>query len=134
MEDFHTFLDLYLSKWKAADFDFMEKVIDESFQGIEIRDGNISTHGKESSVTGWHQAFNYFKDKEMEWLLSPISTLPLNEIEMIAIIRATMTLDGKLIDTSNLFFQTFSSNNGKWKLIRTYEETGVSNSLYLSGD
>lgn len=128
MDDFPTFIKGYLTKWKAADLDFMEKVIDNSFNGIEIRDGIASTHGKEASVTGWSQAFTYFKDKDMEWILSPISILPLNENEMMAIIRATMTLEGKLIDTSNLFFQTFTWKSGEWKLIRTYEETGVSNS------
>ncbi|MFP7479385.1 hypothetical protein [Terribacillus saccharophilus] len=128
MEDFHTFLQQYLSSWKAANLDFMKIVIDESFKGIEIRDGIASTHGKEASVTGWSQAFTYFKDKDMEWILSPTTILPLNENEMMAIIRATMTLEGKLIDTSNLFFQTFSSKSGEWKLIRTYEETGVLNS------
>lgn len=127
MEDFTTFLNRYLSKWKAAELEFMEKVIDETFQGIQNRDGIISTHGKETSVTEWSQAFNYFKDKDMEWILSPISILPLNGKENMAIIRATMTLEGKLIDTSNLFFQTFTWKSGEWKLIRTYEETGVSN-------
>ncbi|MFP7254703.1 hypothetical protein SFC02_10410 [Terribacillus goriensis] len=125
MENFHTFLNRYLSNWKAANLDFMENTIDDAFQGIEIREGITSTHKKEASVTGWSNAFNYFEDKDMEWILSPISILPLNENEMMAIIRATMTLEGKLIDTSNLFFQTFSSKNGEWKLIRTYEETGV---------
>ncbi|WP_139193204.1 nuclear transport factor 2 family protein [Terribacillus saccharophilus] len=128
VENFHTFLDRYLSRWKAADLHFMENLIDDSFQGIEVRDGKITTHGKEASVTGWSHAFNYFKNKDMEWILSPISILPLNEKEILAIVRATMTLDGKLIKTSNLFFQTFSYKNGEWKLIRTYEETGVSNS------
>ncbi|MEC0303773.1 nuclear transport factor 2 family protein [Terribacillus saccharophilus] len=128
MENFHTFLNRYLLGWKAADLHFMKNFIDDSFQGIEVRDGKITTHGKDASVTGWSHAFNYFKNKEMEWILSPISVLPLNENEIMAIIRATMTLDGKLIDTSNLFFQTFSCENGVWKLIRTYEETGVSNS------
>ncbi|PAD20731.1 flavoprotein [Terribacillus saccharophilus] len=134
MEDFPTFLNRYLSKWKATELEFMEKVIDDAFQGIEVREGITSTHGKEASVTGWSQAFIYFKDKDMEWILYPISILPLNENEFMAIIRATMTLEGKLIDTSNLFFQTFTCKNGEWKLIRTYEETGVSNSEYLFSD
>ena len=127
MEDFHIFLNRYLSKWKASDLTFMEKVIDDSFLGIEIRDGIISTHEKEESIAGWHQAFDYFKGKEMEWILTPISLLPLNEKEVMAIIRATMTLEGILIDTSNLFFQTFKRKDSEWKLIRTYEETGISN-------
>lgn len=63
MENFHTFLDRYLSRWKAADLHFMENLIDDSFQGIEVRDGKITTHGKEASVTGWSHAFNYFKIK-----------------------------------------------------------------------
>ncbi|WP_175074942.1 hypothetical protein [Terribacillus sp. AE2B 122] len=127
MDDFHSFINRYLSKWKAADLIFMEIVIDETFQGIEVRDGVTSTHGKEASVAGWKQAFEYFKDKEMEWILTPITILPLNSKEVMAIVRATMTLEGKLINTSNLFFQTFRRKNGEWKLIRTYEETGVSN-------
>ncbi|MGG1593631.1 hypothetical protein [Terribacillus saccharophilus] len=62
MENFHTFLDRYLSRWKAADLHFMENLIDDSFQGIEVRDSKITTHGKEASVTGWSHAFNYFKN------------------------------------------------------------------------
>ncbi|QXE02835.1 flavoprotein [Terribacillus sp. DMT04] len=127
MEDFHVFINHYLAKWKAADVEFIENLIDDTFQGMEVRDGSISSYGKESSVTGWKQAFAYFKDKKMEWVLTPISILPLNEKDIMAIIKATMTLDGKLIKTSNLFFQTFTMKNGKWRLIRSYEETGVTN-------
>jgi hypothetical protein len=96
-----------------ADVEFMEDIFDETFQGMEVRDGSISSYGKESSVTGWKQAFAYFKDKKMEWVLTPISILSLNEEEIMAIIRATMILSGKLIETSNLFFQTFAKKNGK---------------------
>ncbi|SNZ14172.1 hypothetical protein SAMN05421503_2252 [Terribacillus aidingensis] len=121
MEDFHVFINQYLAKWKTADVEFIADVIDEAFQGVEVRDGILSHYGKELSVTGWKQAFAYFEDKKMEWVLTPISILSLNDREIMAIIRATMTLDGKLIETSNLFFQTFTNKNGMWKLIRTYE-------------
>jgi hypothetical protein len=106
MEDFHVFIKHYLAKWKSADIKFIEEIIDETFQGVEVRDGSLSHYEKELSVTGWKQAFAYFKDKKMEWVLTPISILSLNDRETMAIIRATMTLDGKLIETSNLFFQT----------------------------
>jgi len=46
--------------------------------------------------------------------------------ETLVIISATMILQGRSLDTANLFFQTFKKDtyNG-WKLIRSYIEAGI---------
>ena len=57
-----------------------------------------------------------------------LSTIPLNADETMVIISATMIIQGKSLDTANLFFQTFKNNRSYgWKLIRSYIESGIPN-------
>jgi len=127
--DFYSFLDEYLRNWKQLNSEYMRAVISKDLIGREIRQGKANDYGYEGSVEGWTQTFEYFKDQEMEWILTPQSIIPLKSNERIAIIRATITIDGKLVETSNLFFQAFvlDSASHEWKLTRTYVETGISN-------
>lgn len=46
----------------------------------------------------------------------------------MAILSATLVIDGKKLDNVSLFFQTFKKQEkNDWKLIRSYIETGVPN-------
>ncbi len=127
--DFHSFLDEYLSNWKQGNTDYMREVISKDLLAREIRGGEAEDFGYDQSVQGWAGAFDYFADKDMEWVLTPQSILPINEHEKMAIIRAAPVIEGKLVPSSNLFFNTFmqDEDSGEWKLVRSYIETGVPN-------
>ncbi|MFJ5769640.1 hypothetical protein [Psychrobacillus sp. NPDC093180] len=44
----------------------------------------------------------------------------------MAIISATLVIQGKSLETGNLFFQTFKKNSiHEWKLARSYIEAGI---------
>ncbi|WP_407272894.1 hypothetical protein [Radiobacillus sp. PE A8.2] len=43
----------------------------------------------------------------------------------MAVIWASLNIDGKPVETANLFFQTFRKTDGDWRLIRSYIEAGV---------
>lgn len=46
--------------------------------------------------------------------------------EMMAILSATLTVDGKTMKTANLFFDTFKKTaDDSWKMVRSYIETGI---------
>ncbi|KGX89576.1 hypothetical protein [Pontibacillus marinus] len=127
--DFHSFLDEYLSNWKQGNTDYMREVISKELQAREIREGEAVDFGYEESVQGWAGAFDYFADQDMEWVLTPQSIISLKEDEKMAIVRAAPIIEGKLVPSSNLFFNTFKQDSAtnEWKLVRSYVETGVPN-------
>ncbi|WP_246096920.1 hypothetical protein [Psychrobacillus soli] len=44
----------------------------------------------------------------------------------MAILSATLIIQGKSLGTANLFFQTFKKNSiNDWELIRSYIEAGI---------
>ena len=44
----------------------------------------------------------------------------------MAVLSATLVIQGKSLETANLFFNTFKKiNNIDWKLIRSYIEAGI---------
>ncbi|MCP3740233.1 hypothetical protein [Rossellomorea sp. BNER] len=53
----------------------------------------------------------------------------LRENEMTVILQATILIDDKMIDTGNLFVETFKKQGEKkeWKRARSYIEAGVPN-------
>ncbi len=127
--DFHSFIGEYLSNWKQGNTDYMREVISKDLQAREIREGEAVDFGYEESVQGWAGAFNYFADQDMEWVLTPQSIISLKEDEKMAIVRAAPIIEGKLVPSSNLFFNTFKQDPtlNEWKLVRSYIETGVPN-------
>lgn len=51
-------------------------------------------------------------------------TSSLREDESMAVISASMNINGKLLETASLFFDTFKKVDGKWMLVRSYVEAG----------
>ncbi|ASK61143.1 hypothetical protein CFK37_02515 [Virgibacillus phasianinus] len=55
-----------------------------------------------------------------------ITRCKVKDDEIVAILSATLNVDGKMMKTANLFFDTFKKTNEvSWELIRSYIETGV---------
>jgi hypothetical protein len=45
---------------------------------------------------------------------------------MLAILSATIIIEGKTLETANIFFDTFKKSvENEWQLIRSYIEAGV---------
>lgn len=123
---FRKFLDSYLEIWRNSSLTDMKNIISEEFSAREISDGEIVDFGYDESVSGWEQGFAFAKKAENEWDLNEISVIPLGQDEMMAILAATLVIDGKKLDNVSLFFKTFrKQENDDWKLIRSYIETGV---------
>jgi hypothetical protein len=123
---FRPFLENFLDAWKHSSIRELEKSISNDYQAREITGGEIVDFGYEESINGWRQGFAFVKDNRAQWEVNEISIFPLRENEILAALSATIILEGKTMDTVNLFFNTFKRLNGSdWKLIRSYIEAGV---------
>ncbi|WP_277585548.1 flavoprotein [Psychrobacillus antarcticus] len=123
---FQKFLDTYLDVWRASSLTELIEFISEDYEAREVTGGNIIDFGYEESVNGWKQGFTFAKENIAQWNINVISILPLREFETIVILTATLVIQGKSLDTANLFFQTFKRNSmSDWKLVRSYIEAGI---------
>ncbi|MFL0582026.1 flavoprotein [Solibacillus silvestris] len=123
---FSIFLDTYLDAWKNSSLVDLKELIAQSYEAREITGGNIVDFGYVESLNGWEQGFNFAKENNAQWNIRVVSILPLRKDETMAILSATMVIQGESLKTANLFFQTFKKyNQGDWKLVRSYIEAGI---------
>ncbi len=106
---FRKFLDSYLEIWRNSSLTDMKNIISEDYRAREISDGEVLDFGYEESVSGWEQGFAFAKKAENEWDLKEISVVPLRQDEVMAILAATLVIDGKKLDNVSLFFKTLES-------------------------
>ncbi len=125
-QPFRSALDAFLLAWENSSLTELETFISTDYQGREVRDGEFEAFGYEESVDGWKQGFAYVKEQQAEWEIREMSVIPLKEDETMAILYATIVLDGKPMETGNMFFNTFKKREEGWKLVRSYIETDVS--------
>lgn len=123
-ESFKRFFENYLEAWKNSSLEDLQPMISHEYQAREIADGKISDFGYDESMRGWEQGFNFVKGNNAEWELTEINRIMIREHEVMAVIIAKLTVDGKNMDTCNLFFQTYTYDFG-WKLVRSYIEAGI---------
>lgn len=126
-QSFRESLDVFLDAWRASSLGKLERFISKDYQAREITsDGEIVDFGYEESICGWEQGFDFVRKNQAHWILREISILPLRKNEKMVILSATMLVKDKILDTANLFFETFKMNGeGQWKLVRSYIEAGV---------
>jgi hypothetical protein len=123
---FRHFLNTYLDAWRNSSLTKMQVLISDYYKAREISGGDVIDFGLEESIKGWEQGFNFVRENNAQWVLNELSVLPLRNDEILAIISATMVIQGKSLETANLFFQTFKKNrNDEWKLVRSYIEAGI---------
>ncbi|MGF3104454.1 flavoprotein [Rossellomorea sp. DUT-2] len=123
---FKPFLDAFIVAWKNSSITELETFISSDFQAREIRAGEVVDFGYEESIEGWKQGFAFVKKQRAEWEINEVSVIPLKDDEVMAILSATIVLNGKAMETCHLFFDTFKQVEGDdWKLVRSYIETGV---------
>lgn len=126
MTSFKDSYESFKKAWSDFSIEDMKGFISKDYAAREVREGEIVDFGYEESVEGWTQAFDYFSDKDAEWHLNDIGFIPVKDDEMVAILSATLTVDGKTMETANLFFDTFKKTSGDgWLMMRSYIETGV---------
>ncbi|OBW55802.1 flavoprotein [Solibacillus silvestris] len=124
---FSIFLDTYLDAWRNSSLVDSKELISQSYEAREITGGNVVDFGYVESLNGWEQGFNFAKENNAQWNIRVVSILPLRKDETMAILSATMVIQGESLKTANLFFQTFKKyNQGDWKLVRSYIEAGIS--------
>lgn len=124
-QSFRAALDAFLRAWENSSLIELEAFISVDYQAREVRGGDIGAFGYEESVEGWKQGFAYVKEQQSEWEIREVSVIRLKEDEMMAILFATIVLDEGPMDTGNMFFNTFKKREERWKLVRSYIETGV---------
>ena len=123
---FSVFIDTYLNVWKNSSLVDLRELMSQDYKAREITGNDIVDFGYEESVNGWEQGFNFVKENNAQWNIKVVSILPLREDETMAILSATMIIQGETLGTANLFFQTFKKNsNNDWKLVRSYIEAGI---------
>ncbi|MDZ5471309.1 flavoprotein [Bacillus sp. 31A1R] len=124
--EFRSFLDTYINTWIQSSLTDLRNMISEDYQAREISGGQIIDFGYEESIKGWEQGFTYVLENQAEWKIHEVSTIPLREDEVMAVLEATLVIDGKSLHTANLFFQTFKKrDDNNWKLVRSYIEAGI---------
>ena len=126
-KSFSIFLNTYLDAWRNSSLVDLKELISPCYEAREITGGNIDDFGYDESLNGWEQGFNFAKENNAQWNIRVVSILPLRKDETMAILSATMVIQGESLKTANLFFQTFKKyNQGDWKLVRSYIEAGIS--------
>ncbi|WP_166000188.1 flavoprotein [Bacillus sp. Cs-700] len=127
MSGFQEFLDDFLSSWQNSSLDEIKVKISDSYQAREISSqSELYDFGYDESIEGWDQAFKAFKNDGSTWVLKKLTVTPLRRNEMLAIIFASIEVDGKQSETGNVFFNTFRKEvQGNWKLVRSYIEAGI---------
>ncbi|OCA90494.1 flavoprotein [Bacillus sp. FJAT-27225] len=126
-KSFRTFLDTYLDIWRNSSINELKEIICRDYQAREISEGKIIDFGYEESIFGWEEGFKFAKENAAQWKVNELSVIPLRADETIVILSATLTIEGKDLNTANLFFQTFKRVGlDEWKLVRSYIEAGVS--------
>ncbi|WP_079509173.1 flavoprotein [Mesobacillus jeotgali] len=123
-ESFNHFFEKYLEAWRTSSLTGLKSMISLEYQAREITADKISDFGYEESIQGWEHGFNFVKGNGATWDLKEIKRIQLRDHEIMAVIIAKLIVDGKSMETYNLFFQTFSYDFG-WKLIRSYIEAGI---------
>ncbi|UTR10671.1 flavoprotein [Evansella sp. LMS18] len=124
--NFQETIDRFLTAWRNSSLSDLSRFIDDSYQAREIRDGEPQDFGYEESIKGWEQAFGFVRENNGEWVVNQISAMELNEDEVMAVLTGTLILNGEIMKTGNLFFETFKkSSDGEWRIVRSYIETGV---------
>ncbi|MFB4169373.1 flavoprotein [Virgibacillus sp. JSM 102003] len=123
---FREFFDTFLDIWKRSSLEDLTYIISTDYKAREISGGEVVDFGYEEAINGWKQGFNFVKENDAEWELNEISILPLRDDETMAIMSATLVIEGKSLETVNLFFETFKRDeDNNWKLVRSYIEAGV---------
>lgn len=123
---FRQFLNSYLAAWRSSSITDLKEMISSDYQAREITGGEIDDFGYEESINGWEQGFHFVKENNAEWIVEEISIIPLRTDEKLVIMSATMIINGKMLETVNLFFQTFKRNShDEWNLVRSYIEAGI---------
>lgn len=123
---FSQFLEIYLDIWRNSSLTDLKNLISQEYKAREITGGDIVDFGYEESLNGWEQGFKFAKENNAQWNIKVITLLPLRENENMVILSAALVLQGKSLETANLFFQTFQKNSiNDWKLVRSYIEAGI---------
>ncbi|QUW20846.1 flavoprotein [Sporosarcina sp. Marseille-Q4063] len=129
--EFNDFLDLFISSWKDSSIEEMEQMISKKYAGREIRGEGIEDFGYDESIIGWAKGFEYVRENNAEWEIQLLNSYPLRSNEYMAVIAATIKIDGKTVSPYNLFYDTFRKEQ-EWKNVRSYIETGITEE-YLKG-
>ncbi|WP_347551735.1 flavoprotein [Pseudalkalibacillus hwajinpoensis] len=127
MSGFQEFLDSFLTSWENSSLEEVTYVISESYQAREVSSqSEVVDFGYKESIEGWKQAFKSFKKDKTTWELTELAVNPLRRNEMLAIIWASISVDGNQSETGSVFFDTFrKGTQGNWKLVRSYIEAGI---------
>ena len=125
-KSFSQFLETYLDVWRNSSLTDLKNLISKDYEAREISGGNIVDFGYEESLNGWEQGFKFAKENNARWNIKVISILPLREDETMVILSASLILQGKSLETANLFYQTIKKTSiNDWKLVRSYIEAGI---------
>ncbi|MGD6846620.1 flavoprotein [Rossellomorea aquimaris] len=126
-DTFRPFIDAFLDAWNRSSLMELAYFISKEYQAREVTGGEIADFGYEESIEGWKQGFHFVKVNDAKWDVNEMSIIPLREDEIMAILSATIHIQGKSMETANIFFNTFKKNkHSEWKLVRSYIEAGVS--------
>jgi hypothetical protein len=121
---FNDFLNLFISSWRDSSIEEMEHMISKKYAGREIRGEEIEDFGYDESINGWAKGFEFVRENNAEWEIQLLNSYPLRSNEYMAVIAATIKIDGKAVSSYNLFYDTFRKER-EWKNVRSYIETGI---------
>lgn len=124
-QTFSEFFNYYQEVWKTCNFDEMKALISKDYQAREITKDGIVDFGYDESLRGWREAFSFVQSNHGQWDVHEIGVIPLGKDEMMGILSAAILMNGKSLQTANLFFETFRVQDDEWQMVRSYSETGI---------
>lgn len=122
---FSIFLDTYLEAWRNSSLTDIKNYISQEYKAREVTGGEIDDFGYGESLMGWEQGFNFAREQNAQWKINVLATIPIREDETMVILSATLVIQDKSVDTTNLFIQTFKKGENDWILVRSYIEAGI---------
>lgn len=81
--------------------------------------------GYEEALKGWREGFSFVQRNHGQWAVHEIGVIPLGKGDYLGILTASIMIDGKRLQNANVFFETFTYQDEKWKRVRSYIETGI---------
>ena len=124
---FERFLSSYLESWKSNSLSALKEITSAEYRAREVTKGLVEDFDYSESIEGWKEGFSFVKENEGRWILNKFATIPLSTEEIMVIISANIALKEQVLDSGNLFFQTFKIDHlNNWKLVRSYIEAGIS--------
>ena len=124
--EFEDFFEEYKRSWNTGD---AEDLLSHYSRDVRVRwsetGAEVSNWDYDEIKSGTEEAYRKYNGKNPKWHFEDILLEITDEGEGVAVFRVEFELDREFVDQTKLFVEAFRLENGEWKKIREYVETGL---------